>query len=330
MHADLYKDRLTRDKNVRQADRRQKLLEEQRQKRNDLIDSQRSVGEPAKFTKKKTFRGNSNGGQFKGKLQLSEWWMDRPDDIENWTLRPCPKGVRCLVVANDGRTEAYSRNGRFMMRFRSTLPGGDVKSRSTNTILDCFYVEKLASFFVIDALVYKDQDLTECEASFRFFWIKSRLEESELDQVTSHNQHCFRWIEACSMNNVGQLDDLLSKYPLWPSNNPELDGLLFYHNESPYIAGESPLVLWLFAFMLPEVLNIPQLNQEYLMEKPEGYTSYLQFIEEFNATKRKNRRKSNRKCPMQCDEEVDREIDAANILLEQRNLELNDSVESME
>lgn len=108
--------------------------------------------------------------------------MDRPDDIENWYLRPCPKGMRCLVVATEGRTEVYSKSGRFINRFRSRLPG-DLRQRQSMTMLDCVFVPKLAEYFVLDVLAYGNQDLIDGEASFRFFWIRSRRQEDSLEAV---------------------------------------------------------------------------------------------------------------------------------------------------
>jgi len=36
----------------------------------------------------------------------------------------------------------------------------------------------------------------------------------------------------------------------------QIDGLLFYHNESHYLPGRTPLVGWLKAFMLPDILGV--------------------------------------------------------------------------
>ena len=36
----------------------------------------------------------------------------------------------------------------------------------------------------------------------------------------------------------------------------QLDGLLFYHKRTHYTFGPSPLVVWLKAYMLPEILGV--------------------------------------------------------------------------
>lgn len=310
-----YKQRSTQDREQRQSDRRIQLLSEQKRNRNLVVDAQRDLKPLKKSTASPAQKRRNE--LYKNKLQLSEWWMEQPHDIENWYIRPCPKGVRCLVVATDGRTEMYSKHGRFINRFRSRLPG-DHRHRQSITMLDCVFVPTLSEYFVLDVLAYGNQDLTDCEASFRFYWIQSRVQEDNLDAVSAQNQHTFRTIDNSECSDGIALNSLLASFPLWESNVPELDGFLFYHKESAYVSGTTPLVLWLFAFMLPEVLNVPELNENYLLEKPDDYTNYLTFIDEFNRTI-KQRRPYKQDGQMEiCDEE--------RIVIGQRNLEL----ESME
>lgn len=44
-------------------------------------------------------------------------------------------------------------------------------------------------------------------------------------------------------------------YPQFEGNVPTLDGLLFYHKMAHYVSGETPLVGWLFPYMVHEVLG---------------------------------------------------------------------------
>lgn len=326
MHSDLYKDRMSHSKEIRQAERRAQLLCEQRNKRNELCDENRDITEkPPPHEKKHFFQKRIDNKLVKNKLQLSEWWIDRPDDYENWIARPCPKGTRCIVVAANGRTETYNKRGGFILKFNSNIPGSSTH-RQLMTMLDCIYVSETSTFYVIDVLVYKDQDFRNCDANFRFYWIKSRLEEEKLDQITKQNQRSFKWIETCECENETTLNTYLSKYPIWPMNLPQLDGILFYHKESAYVVGETPLVLWLYAFMLPEILFVPDLNEQYLHEKPSNYTNYLDFIEEFNrklydAKKAKQLLCTNRnKSKMEC--EINDECNSTDIVYEQMNFEL--------
>lgn len=39
--------------------------------------------------------------QFVNKLMMSEWMLDVPEDLlENWSMVPCPKGQRNLLIAS--------------------------------------------------------------------------------------------------------------------------------------------------------------------------------------------------------------------------------------
>lgn len=68
-------------------------------------------------------------------------------------------------------------------------------------------------------------------------------------------------------------------------NLNSLDGLLFYHRNSHYTFGFTPLMTWLKAFMLPEVLGVfvpsPYDN------KPDGYIDFQHYIRQ----RKKDRRK---------------------------------------
>jgi len=53
-----------------------------------------------------------------------------------------------------------------------------------------------------------------------------------------------------------------------------LDGLLFYHQNSHYIPGTSPLVLWLKPSMLPEILNV-SVPEVYIQTNPENCANIM-------------------------------------------------------
>lgn len=318
----LYKERLTHDKEYRQTERRSLLLREQKKNRTEEHDNHRHIQ-----TFKKHFKPESTNkiskSLYRNHIQLSEWLIERPDDLENWYLRPCPKGMRCLVVASEGKTQVFNKYGRFMNNFRSILPG-DRKTRQLITILDCIYVSKSSEYFVLDALAYGNQDLTNCDAEFRFYWISSRIEEDRLNEISDQNQHAFQLIANCDCGDVIAMNSFLTRYPLWKDNCPELDGFLFYHKESSYVYGKTPLVLWLFAFMIPEVFNVPDLNENYLNQKPDNYTNYLDFINEFNdLAKSRRSRKSMDKDTEKMDEELFDECINRTIEDETKELELS-------
>lgn len=333
--AELYKSQGIHSKEYRQSERRHALLELQRQRRNDLIDEHRSIEPLKKIFRKQHHhhhqpQSHSKYQSIKNQLMLSEWLKEVPDDIDNWYLKPCPKGVRVLVIAVDGTTRVFNKYGAFMRRFRSELPGDHRNKRDLLTILDCIYVASLDEYLVLDVIAYGQQALTDCETEFRFFWIESQIRESNLDQVSEHNEYPFRIIDKCNCGDEVALNEFLSKYPIWPNNEPQLDGFLFYHKEASYVHGKTPLVGWLFAFMIPELFNVPHINEKYLIDKPADYTNYLTFIETFDENlreKRKNRR-NNRIEDMQVGtEEIETtdKIDPISILKETMELEMNDT-----
>lgn len=291
MLSELYKSQGIHSNEYRQSERRHALLERQRQHRNELVDVHRSI-EPLKKIIRKA--SHSKYPSIKNQLTLSEWLKEVPDDIEKWYIKPCPKGTRVLVIAVDGTTRVFNKYGAFMKRFRTEFPGDYRNRRDQLTILDCIYVANLDEYFVLDALAYGNQALTDCEAEFRFFWIESQIRESHLDRTSEHHEHPFRLIDKCNCGDDTEFNEFLSNYPIWPNNQPELDGFLFYHKESSYVKGNTPLVGWLFAFMIPELFDVPYLNENYLIDKPTDYINHLTFMEEFDKKmneKRKDRRK---------------------------------------
>jgi len=58
----------------------------------------------------------------------------------------------------------------------------------------------------------------------------------------------------------------------------QLDGLLFYHKRTHYTFGQSPLVVWLKAYMLPEILGI-SVPAEMLALAPSTYTGFTAHAE---------------------------------------------------
>lgn len=286
----LYKLRTSLDRDHRQAERRLRLLHAQKQQRSNYIDDIRGIDSFREYFQQRPAQSKKipRINIYKNHTQLSEWLLERPEDFNNWYLCPCPKGIRCLVVATNGRTEAYYKSGVSMSVFHTNLPG-DFRSKQCITILDCVFVSSLSEYYVLDVLAYGTQDLTNCEAAFRFFWIDSRLAEEQLDKVTLKHQYAFKRISKYDCSDENAIRNIFNKYPLWDHSYPELDGYLFYHKESSYIYGKTPLVGWLYPFMVPEVLNLP-VNDSYMDEKPEAYTDYLSFIKSYSFNKKEKKK----------------------------------------
>ena len=280
----------------RQDDRRKYILKQQKLKRKECFDTGRQCLEFVENLQALQEKSrNKTVRKFEGFLQLSEWMTERPEDLNSWYLVPCPKGRRCVVVAADHCTKEYNNSGRLRSKFHSNLPGDKNNSVS---ILDCVFDEHLQEYWVLDVIAYNNQDYVDCDAEFRFYWIRSKLEEEQLSTVGGRNNYAFKAIPFYDCANEMSIESCLLMYPQFDGDTPALDGFLFYHKESSYVKGKTPLVCWLFAFMIPEVLHFDTINFNYLSQKPENYVDYQSFIVQFDmdlAKKKKRHRRSHGK-----------------------------------
>lgn len=268
----------------KQEERRQTLLDEQKRDRAKCMDMGRTRPVPPESLPADSRNDSENNNRpFEHYIQLSEWFRDRPENLADWLLVPCPKGMRCIVVARNGHTELYHKSGRFLRRFHSGWPG-DASNRMSCTILDCVYDKEQQKYFVLDVMCYADQDLIDCECIFRLVWIRSKLDENDMGQVTGKNEVAFVPIEYVECEDEAQVQRCLSGYPMWRDNKPSLDGLLFYHKDSSYVHGTTPLVGWLFPFLVPDVLGVDKqwIHPKYMVDKPIDYTDYLVFMDKFD------------------------------------------------
>ncbi|CAG9796689.1 unnamed protein product [Diatraea saccharalis] len=143
---------------------------------------------------------------------------------------------------------------------RSLLPGArpdDPKSKKKDTcsILDGFYDEKNSTVYVLDLLAWNNQPMTDCDTEFRYFWLQSQfVENPELGVISKKNKIKFSLLPKipCSPD---ELNKFMMTYPYFENNSPAMDGLLFYHKHAHYISGETPLVVWLFPYMVQEILG---------------------------------------------------------------------------
>jgi len=239
------------------------------------------------------------------------------------------------VVASKGITKAYSKGGWMFMDLRSSLPG-DWQLQKGQTILDCVYVEDADTFYVLDAISFGQQDLQDCEASFRFYWLRARFEENDFSKLNEHNEKPFVLLDHYDFEDTSAVEQVLHKYPVFPENKPPLDGFLFYHKEASYVCQVTPLVCWLFPFMMMDVLGL-SVSTSYTA--PEDYQPKhaLQYMDEFDRklTEHRKQLKEQRKAvkvkeqpevTMEAEEEADSdEYDGLKGVLDhQRRLELGE------
>lgn len=275
-YKDLYK--FNDKKESTQAARRAKLLEEQKNKRQLQYSSARDETD---YKHKSHYKVNAN---YKDCLMLSEWMMELPNDLEDFMLVPCPKGVRCtLVVKSQSSTLHYKSGKEFKKGIKSNLP--------KDTILDCFYVKSSLSIYILDVLQYKGRDFVNCDFALRNYWIRSKFLEDEL-HIFTPEELTLKVIDTYDFNDPDKISECYNSFPIY-TDGTELDGFLYYHKEGSYTFGESPLVLWLFSFMVEEVMPTYKVNPHYNTLKPETYKSYLQFINDFQRKKNRRRSKTN-------------------------------------
>ncbi|XP_047510636.1 snurportin-1 isoform X2 [Pieris napi] len=156
---------------------------------------------------------------------------------------------------------------------------------------------------------------------FRQFWMQTHLNDiSAIKKISNFNKVIFKLLPMipCTKEN---LNNLFSKFP--PCDDldfPALDGLLFYHRQAHYFAGQTPLVGWLFPYMVNEVLGQDiTVSSEYLAGTPEDYTNQSDFISRFEEKLKKRNRRSRNNSSMET-EYVESE----------ENIESDKKVDSME
>lgn len=218
-------------------------------------------------------KGKKTSRPYRNQLMLSEWLVDPPSDLEErWTMVICPTGKRVLLVAHKGSTMMFSKGGYMIKRFPSLLPGGYRFEQQgfQSTILDCVFDEASSTIWVLDMMCYKGYPLYDCESTFRFFWISTKLfDESTENLKETSRYNKFKFLPCpnagCSENSI--VDAVTSMYQF------QVDGLLFYHNQAYYRPGRTPLVGWLKPFMLPKILSI-YLPETFLDQFQDASLSY--------------------------------------------------------
>ncbi|XP_060611721.2 snurportin-1 [Anolis sagrei] len=276
---------------LEQTERRRRLLELQKSKRLDYINHARRLAEDdwtgmdeeeekekaedekedmeVELTKKLPKR-------YANQLMLSEWLIDVPQDlVQDWILVVCPMGKRALIVASKGSTAAYTKSGFCVNRFPSLLPGGNRRNSATGkdyTILDCIFNEAKQTYYILDVMCWRGHPVYDCPTDFRFYWLHSKMQEEEgLAEKSRLNPFKFVGLQSYSCAPDSLRDVLSTDFPF------EVDGLLFYHKESHYNPGSTPLVGWLRPYMVSDILGLPVPSCP-LTAKPEYAQHQLQQI----------------------------------------------------
>ncbi|XP_074693949.1 snurportin-1 isoform X4 [Strix aluco] len=170
-----------------QAERRQRLLRLQRERRLDYVNHARRLaeddwagvesegedkdkeGEDEEEEEMDVDAGKKLPKRYANQLMLSEWLVDVPLDLEQeWVVVVCPVGKRALVVASRGTTAAYTKSGFCVNRFPSLLPGGNrhnSTSEKVYCILDCIYNEAKQTYYILDVMCWRGHPVYDCQTS---------------------------------------------------------------------------------------------------------------------------------------------------------------------
>jgi len=189
-------------------------------------------------------------GVFSNHLMLSEWLVDIPVNLTTeWYSLICPIGARNLVVSSNHLTKVYTKNGKLISTFKSSLPGGGY-SNGKLVILDCIFSSIDQTYYVLDTMCWNDHQFYDGETEFRFYFRDIKLKEvPQVSVKSSSNPYPFKPLEysLCTKKNIQAMLDK------WDSK--QVDGILFYYKKSPYSFGSTPLVTWLKPHMLDKVLG---------------------------------------------------------------------------
>ncbi|XP_071794822.1 snurportin-1-like [Asterias amurensis] len=195
---------------------------------------------------------------YRNQLMLSEWLVEVPTDLaKDWLMVLCPVGKRTFVVAAKGKTSSYSRSGYRLSTFPSQLPGGCRKNKHNNTeysLLDCIFHEASRTFYILDIMCWRGHPVYDSDTEFRFFWLHSKVADVPiLTQSSSTNP--FRFLPLPNFPcHTSVIEETMAKPAPFQA---DLDGILFYHKQTHYTSGSTPLVGWLMPWMLPDMLGVP-------------------------------------------------------------------------
>jgi snurportin-1 len=130
----------------------------------------------------------------KSLLTVPEWMVEVPSDImryddathqytSDWIIMARPEGKRCIVTSGKGITTSRLDNGHLLHTFKTILPGGGIQTQhSHSAILDCIYQEETSTYYILDLLEWNGMSYTLTTTEFRFYWLRSKIDEISLLQ----------------------------------------------------------------------------------------------------------------------------------------------------
>ncbi|EGG12117.1 uncharacterized protein MELLADRAFT_89372 [Melampsora larici-populina 98AG31] len=194
-----------------------------------------------------------------------------PDGFEeDWLMvGPVPKGQRCLVLTSQFSSSSKScgpgkrLNTLILSRTKAHVLGYFQTVVPLGCILDCIYSEDTRVLWVLDVLKWKDQSFIDCESDFRFYWRDTRLQELEIQSLSSPNRLLVvpvPYVATCSKTGTLDLTSALlannketTTVTVWSSIDDSLkkveipheaDGLLLCIKSATYESGDTVLAGW--------------------------------------------------------------------------------------
>lgn len=238
---------------------------------------------------------------YKDQLMLSQWCLEKPNKLKtDWMFLLCPNGKRNLVIASDGGTRHFSKNGALLGVFPSHLPGGcrmqGRKGRISSTVLDCIYSEVNKMFYILDMMSWDGFSYYDCPTEQRMMTLEFKMEYlQELSFVDRFNPYRFKRLEYYNWeggyNKPGISHILRNPETLPFEANDDLDGILLYHREAIYQSGETSEVKWMKAFMVPEVMGEINISEHLLNQAPADYQGIQVYVEKFYREQQDRKRK---------------------------------------
>uniref|UniRef100_A0A667WVW1 Snurportin-1 n=1 Tax=Myripristis murdjan TaxID=586833 RepID=A0A667WVW1_9TELE len=275
---------------LEQSERRRRFLDLQKTKRLNYVNHARrladgdwtGVDSDGEEDMEKQEEGEKLPKHYANQLMLSEWLVDVPADLDtDWLMVVCPVGKRSLIVASRGSTAAYTKSGYCVNRFPSLLPGGNRHNSAMGkdyTILDCIYSEVDRTYYILDVMCWRGHPVYDCPTEFRFYWLQSKVQEAEcLSEIAKRNPFRFVSLQSTDCTEESIQKALTAEYSF------NVDGLLFYHRQTHYTPGSTPLVGWLRPYMVTDILGI-EVPLGPLTTKPDYASHQLQQILEHKKT----------------------------------------------
>ena len=164
--------------------------------------------------------------RYKNQLMVFEALSEFPEDKEEWIMKPCPQGERCLVVVHRKKTRAYRMDGTLLYTFYSGLPKGSV--------FDCIAHFPSKSYYVLDMMAWRGDSYYDCSVDFRHFFMCSKLEEFGVGVKTKKNRYPLVTLPCFSCDREGVRGALGVEGG---------ENILFYQKDGFYVFEEvSPLI----------------------------------------------------------------------------------------